>query len=96
MIKGNTYLLSNATIYTGDSVLDKTSILVKEGKITELISHSQAILQNPIDTNTQRIDLKGRFLSAGLIDIQINGGYSYYFSEYPSQYTIASKAMACH
>lgn len=66
----------NGMIHTADKLLKNGNVLVQEGLILEVNGN----IREGIDT----IDLKEKHLSAGFIDIQINGGEQFYFSENPS------------
>ncbi len=70
----------NATVHTGDEVIDNGVIIIGNGKILSV--------QKEIPTDIKQIDLKGSHISAGFIDIQINGGEHYYFSQFPNEETI--------
>lgn len=70
----------NATVHTGDEILNNGVIIIENGKILSV--------QKEIPTDMERIDLKGSHISAGFIDIQINGGEQYYFSQFPNEKTI--------
>ena len=45
-------------------------------------------VQKEIPSDIEKIDLDGNHLSAGFIDIQINGGEKLYFSQTPNEETI--------
>lgn len=64
------YALTNCTIYTGDAPLRHHAVLVKEGRIESIVP------QDYIPTDYEQIDLHGRDLTAGFIDIQLYGGSS--------------------
>lgn len=66
----------NGRIFTGENIIDKSVLVVEDGKIVAI--------QNDIPVNTSVIDLNGKNISAGCIDIQINGGSSYYFTKSPT------------
>ncbi|PRZ24196.1 N-acetylglucosamine-6-phosphate deacetylase [Flavobacterium granuli] len=72
--------LINAAVHTGDEIIDNGVIIIENGKILSV--------QKEIPTDIKTTDLKGNHVSAGFIDIQINGGEHYYFSEYPNEKTI--------
>lgn len=72
--------LINGIIHTGDEILNDSVVIIENGFILSI--------QNEIPQNTEIIDLKRSHLSAGLIDIQINGGEKHYFSQYPTEETI--------
>ncbi|MGC3834360.1 hypothetical protein ACPSKX_08820 [Moritella viscosa] len=61
------YALTNCTIYTNDSVLTEHCVIVDGEYIHDLV----AIADCP--TDIERIDLVGASLTAGFIDLQLNG-----------------------
>ncbi|MGL5112324.1 MAG: N-acetylglucosamine-6-phosphate deacetylase, partial [Flavobacterium sp.] len=72
--------LYNGMIHTGDEVLKGSVVIIENGVILSI--------QNEIPPAIEIIDLKGSHISAGLIDIQINGGEKLYFSQHPTEETI--------
>lgn len=70
----------NAIIHTGDEVIQKGVVVVENGIINSV--------QKEIPENIDIINLEGKHISAGLIDIQINGGEKFYFSQTPNEETI--------
>jgi N-acetylglucosamine-6-phosphate deacetylase len=72
--------ITNGIIHTGDEIIDKGVIIIENGKILSV--------QKEIPQGVAVIDLKGNHISAGFIDIQINGGEHYYFSQFPNEETI--------
>lgn len=70
----------NGIIHTGDAILNNAVVIIENGSILSV--------QNEIPKDIEIIDLKGSHLSAGFIDIQINGGEKHYFSQYPTEETI--------
>ncbi len=70
----------NATVHTGDEIINNGVIIIENGKILSI--------QKEIPATIETIDLKGSHISAGFIDIQINGGEHYYFSQFPNEETI--------
>lgn len=70
----------NATVHTGDEIINNGVIIIENGIILSL--------QKEIPPTIETIDLKGSNISAGFIDIQINGGEHYYFSQFPNEETI--------
>jgi len=61
------YALTNCTIYTNDSVLTEHCVIVDGEYIHDLV----AVADCPADI--KRIDLAGASLTAGFIDLQLNG-----------------------
>lgn len=70
----------NGILHTGDEILNNSIVVIENGVILSV--------QNEIPKDIEIIDLKGSHLSAGFIDIQINGGEKQYFSQYPTEETI--------
>jgi N-acetylglucosamine-6-phosphate deacetylase len=70
----------NGIVHTGDEILNNAVVIIENGIIISV--------QNEIPEAVNLIDLKGKHLSAGLIDIQINGGEKFYFSQSPTEETI--------
>jgi N-acetylglucosamine-6-phosphate deacetylase len=72
--------LLNGIIHTGEALLKDSVVVIENGVILSV--------QNEIPQHAELIDLKGNHLSAGAIDIQINGGEKFYFSQYPTEETL--------
>ncbi|WP_125720011.1 N-acetylglucosamine-6-phosphate deacetylase [Flavobacterium ustbae] len=70
----------NAVVHTGDEIIENGVVIVENGTIISV--------QKEIPNDIETIDLKGNHLAAGFIDIQINGGEKYYFSQTPNEETI--------
>ena len=70
----------NATVHTGDEIITKGVIIIENGIILSV--------QKEIPNNIETIDLKGKHIAPGFIDIQINGGEKRYFSQTPDEETI--------
>lgn len=80
--------VANTAIYSDGEVLRDKIIVVENGKILSI--------QNEIPEDAEVIDLRGRNISAGLIDIQINGGYHTYFSKEINEASLTDITNACH
>lgn len=93
MSDANYSLIKNAYILTGDQLLASGAVLVHAGKIEKVMPTGWQDM--PLPADTQIIDLKGRRLAPGLVDIQINGGYQYYFSQYPNASGLEDMTAAC-
>ena len=70
----------NCTIHTGDEIINDGIIIIENGIITSV--------DKIIPENTEQIDLKGLNIAAGFIDIHINGGEKFYFSQFPTEESI--------
>ncbi|MDR7372994.1 N-acetylglucosamine-6-phosphate deacetylase [Flavobacterium aquidurense] len=73
-------VITNTTVHTGDEIIENGVIIIENGTIISV----QSEIPNDIET----IDLKGKHIAAGFIDIQINGGEKLYFSQNPTEETI--------
>ncbi len=70
----------NCRVFSGDQVLEHQVILVENGEIISLAGKTPP--------GAEVIDLGGGNIAPGLIDIQINGGESLYFSDVPTAATL--------
>jgi N-acetylglucosamine-6-phosphate deacetylase len=75
-------LYKNATVFTGDHFLSQHSVLVRDGVIAAVVPDAQA----PHDA--QEVDVAGRILTAGLMDLQVYGGGGALFSSHPTLATL--------
>ncbi|MBZ4187759.1 N-acetylglucosamine-6-phosphate deacetylase [Niabella beijingensis] len=78
--------ISNVVIYTGDEVLRDQCILIDQGTIVAV--------QPEIPADAEVTDLGGKNISAGFIDIQLNGGYEHYFSRDPGRAALEDMCRA--
>lgn len=85
---GNKKAIINGIIHTGDALLYNKVIVTENKRIIAI--------QDDIPINVDAIDLKGKHISSGLIDIQINGGYHYYFSKEINEASLEDITNACH
>lgn len=58
----------DATVMTGDSVVENHALLVRGTTITDLVPNRQ------IPDDARRVDCSGQIVAPGLIDAQVNGG----------------------
>lgn len=70
----------NAIVHTGDDIIENGVVIIENGVIISI--------QKEIPNDIKQIDLRGKHLAAGFIDIQINGGEKHYFSQTPNEETI--------
>ena len=70
----------NAVVHTGEEIIENGVVIIENGKVVSV--------QNEIPNDVEQIDLEGNHISAGFIDIQINGGEKLYFSQTPNEETI--------
>ncbi len=81
-----TTLLTNAQVHTGETIKPYHHILIKNGTI-------QAVLpQIPEGFEGETVDLEGQHISAGFIDLHINGGEKWYFTQSVTAETLADIA----
>ncbi|CAH0994100.1 N-acetylglucosamine-6-phosphate deacetylase [Emticicia aquatica] len=71
-------IISNATIHTGTQILENQTIIIENGLITNSEQKADAKI----------IDLQNKHISAGFVDIHINGGEKYYFTQNATEETI--------
>jgi N-acetylglucosamine-6-phosphate deacetylase len=69
----------NGIVHTGEEI-NNDVIIIENGIIISV--------QKEVSNTIPQIDLKGEHISAGFIDIQINGGEQLYFSQTPTEETI--------
>lgn len=69
----------NGIVHTGEEI-NNDVIIIENGIIISV--------QKEVSNTIPQIDLKGEHISAGFIDIQINGGEQLYFSQTPNEETI--------
>lgn len=79
--------IENARLVSRGKRLEATSLLVRDGRIVAIGAEEQSA--------DRTIDLGGRYLSPGFIDIQLNGGYRRYFSFAPDGETLEEMTQAC-
>lgn len=68
--------LVNCNVYNGSEIINNAVVVCENGIIVSVPEN--------IPENTEIIDLQGENIAPGMIDIQINGGETFYFSEDPS------------
>ena len=69
----------NAVIFDGESLLDEHAVIIKEGRVEQVLPQSQ------LPTTVQvGVDLKGNYLTPGFIDLQVNGGGGVLFNSSPT------------
>jgi N-acetylglucosamine-6-phosphate deacetylase len=70
----------NSRLFNGDKFIDGPIIVTRDGFITAI--------QDNIPADALIIDVKGNNIAPGFIDIQINGGEKYYFTQSPTEATL--------
>lgn len=81
--------LINATVFTGESVHENSSIVVEDGLIGEIVIGGRP----GIDGMTE-IEFQGRRLVPGFIDLQVNGGGGVLFNDSPTVDSLRTIAAA--
>lgn len=82
------YALTNCTIYTNEAVLNEHALLIEKDKIKEIINI------NHLNKSIKTIDLQGANLSAGFIDLQLNGCGGVMFNDQINEATLATMQNA--
>ncbi len=72
----STVCLYNGTIYTGFTVLEKSTVIIKDGTIEDVISNER-FKKRKLPSDTQIYYLNGANISAGFIDTHIHGLHGY-------------------
>lgn len=70
----------NSSIFSDEGILEDRVILIKGGIIQSV--------GTVVPRGAEVVDLQGKNIAAGLIDIQINGGETHYFSDVPTAETL--------
>jgi N-acetylglucosamine-6-phosphate deacetylase len=80
---------ANGRVLTDEGFRDDLAVLVEDGRIAALVAADDARVRSAVT-----IDLGGRALLPGFIDIQVNGGGGVLFNDAPSVETIARIGVA--
>jgi N-acetylglucosamine-6-phosphate deacetylase len=75
-------ILINGNVHTGDTVLNKYSIVVENDKIIKLLPPGE------IYSDAEEIDLEGNYIIPGFIDLQLNGGGGVFYTQTTEERTI--------
>ena len=84
------YALCNSVVLTGYQRLTDTAVIIREGKIESLLP------QMALPANMPQIDLNGHILSAGFIDLQLNGCGGVMFNDAPTTETRITSYNVCY
>ena len=79
--------LINARLFDGESVRDGMSLRIANGRVAEVVA-------TPARPDRQALDLQGRLLAPGLVDLQVNGGGGVLFNDAPTVETLRTMAAA--
>ncbi|MFA7195625.1 MAG: N-acetylglucosamine-6-phosphate deacetylase, partial [Candidatus Neomarinimicrobiota bacterium] len=72
----HTICLRNGTVFTGISMAPQTSVVIRDGKVADVVSNSKLnSLHLPKDTTT--IYVNGAYIAPGFIDTHIHGIHGY-------------------
>jgi len=80
-------VFTNGRIFDGERIHDSASLRIAEGRVVDLFSGA------PSDGD-RIIDLQGRLLAPGLVDLQVNGGGGVLFNHAPTVDTLRTMAAA--
>lgn len=72
------HALTNGTIYTSFTIAQGYAVLFEDGKILDLLQADDL----PADINL--VDAMGGIICPGFVDLQVNGGGSVYFTQFPT------------
>lgn len=81
-------VLHDATIFTGEAFVEGHALLVRDGKILDIVS------RNKIPADAEKISCADRILAPGYIDAQVNGGGNVLFNNEPTAETCLAIAKA--
>ena len=76
-------VLTNATVFTGESVHENCSVVIENGLIADLVLDGRSVVGSMTE-----IDLQGRRLAPGFVDLQVNGGGGVLFNDSPTAETL--------
>lgn len=82
----------NGPVFDGQQVLNDVAVVVSGGTVKAIVSNDE--LESCGQQFGQKIDLQGRLLAPGLIDIQVNGGGGVMFNDAPTVETLRTMGAA--
>ncbi len=80
----NTIILYNGRIFTGVALLDNNTVIIKDGKIEDVVSNER-FTKKEIPKNAEVYDVNGAVVSPGFIDTHIHGIKGYDTSDNSSE-----------
>ncbi|HTE24701.1 N-acetylglucosamine-6-phosphate deacetylase [Flavitalea sp.] len=83
----------NATIITGDRLIDDGYLLIKDGIIVKIGRHDIELSEEDMAGDISSIDAKGNYLSPGFIDIHVHGGGGHDFMDGTEEAFLAIAAL---
>src|ERR1700722_7578953 len=78
----------DATIFTGDAAVEGHALLVKDGKILDIVGNRK------IPAEAKRTSCRDHYLAPGFIDAQVNGGGNVLFNNSPTLESARTIAQA--
>ena len=81
-------VIINAKIIVGDAILENKDVVIEDEIIADIVPHGAVL--------GEVIDAKGRYLSAGFIDIHVHGGGGADFMDGAGGYVDACNSHSLH
>ena len=75
-------IITNCIIYSGDKILKDHAIVIENGVIQSVSIRTET------PQSEELVDLQGLNISAGFIDMHINGGEQFHFTQSPTEEAI--------
>ena len=82
-------VLTNGTVFTGSEVLDSGTVVVEDGLVVDVLGERVRA-----SGTLRTVNLRGRYLLPGFIDIQVNGGGGLLFNDAPTVETLRTIGYA--
>ena len=82
--KNNNQIISGATIFNGEVFLDDHVLVVRDGMIDQIIAIQNFNKTSKDYENYELIKFNGGIITAGFVDIQVNGGGGILLNDEPS------------
>jgi N-acetylglucosamine-6-phosphate deacetylase len=88
--------LTNGTVFTGIALVENASVIIEDGKISDVIKNEKLKLAS-LPKDIEMIDVKGAYISPGFIDTHIHGIHGYDTSDAsPESILEMSKALVSY
>lgn len=78
------YALVNCNIYTGNETIHNKAIIIENNYIKSLVDISK------VPSDIDFVDLSGLSVAPGFIDLQVNGGGGYLFTDNPTEEAVSA------